>query len=214
MTAFNVKAPAPYASFSSQDGSSYTADANGNIANVDVNDLSSLLSAGCVLQGNGSFLQRLRLIEFKTAAGLTLGAAGATVLGISSTPGTVLSLVSESANNNTKADIAIQEVVLSPSYSPGANINVAIAESIAGAGTLSVKNLTVTAWLLNPDGSQTALVVSAAQALVAAANVLNYTITGVAAMLPGSRILLKLLVDLTETATSGMVVSIFSVNLS
>lgn len=200
-------------------------DANGFVS-VDAGDALGLVAGGyrwpdlpvgsqVINDTNGLAPIRVNAFHWKNSDGSAVAAAAsAGKFGYAITLGTSLALVGEAANNNTKTDIAITEVVLPPNYIAGQDITVTVNGQYAGAGTLTVKTVAVAAYRTADDGTEAAsLVATAAQNLTNAAAETAFVVTG-ATLHPGDRLALKLTMVLTETAASATTGQVNSVRLS
>lgn len=213
---FTVIAQAPYQVFETSSGTEYTADGDGLITSVIAgNDLSDLLAGGCTILKGGSLVQYLGLLNFKNSDGSTIAAAASSgKFGIAITLGTSFALASESANNNTKTDVALIEYVIPDTYIAGTNLTVTVNASITGSGTLTTKTAEIKAYKTAADGTQGSNIsATGATAMTAAGADIAYTITGTT-LSPGDKVVLSLTVILTETASSGMVANINSIRVS
>lgn len=159
------------------------------------------------------------ILNIKNLDGSTLAtSAGAGVFGISTTatfgsPGQ-LSLVTEVANNNTKTDSCEFEVVLPVNYVAGSAISVNVGQKITiGSGTLSVKSLTVDAFLVAADGTVGSNLGPAGQTLTNAGGVLNFAITPTG-LVAGNKLLIQMQTVLTETAASAVHANLTSVTVT
>ena len=192
MAGLNMQAPAPYAQFQAQSGTSYTASSSGVINNVAVNDIVSLVNGGCLpisfSTTDGISPRNLPLIDFKLATGLQLAAtASAGALGLSVTEGTAVKLVGEAATGATKADAATTVINLPNTYATGSNFNVVLNANYTGTGTNNASNASVAAYRQSSTGVSTALTVSAAQNISGTAADYTFTVTGTPC-LPGDAI--------------------------
>jgi len=160
-------------------------------------------SVGCFFQpsGQASLRRNLPLVTARSDTGAVLTAtAAAGAMGIARTAGTSLTLVGETTNANGLTDKAIFDVVLPDSYMAGADIPVTINAGTSGAGTLTLatSSMTLAAYSV-VNGVETALVVSAARLIPAAAADLAFTITGTG-LTPGERVVLELVMLITTSA--------------
>lgn len=158
---------------------------------------------------NGLIPGPLPIQHAKSATGLTLLATTAAGnFAITQTLGTTAVLTSETANNNTKTDIATWEIVLPQNYIAGSNINVVVNVGYAlNGGTVGTKTIAAAAYLNTIAGLQGAsLIATAAQALSAtAATAYTFVITGTT-LVPGSRLTLSATLVLQETAAGGGII--------
>jgi len=158
------------------------------------------------------------ILSCKNLAGTTItGSAGAGVFGISTTATfgspAQLSLVTEAANNNTKTDAMEFEVILPPDYVAGSAINVTIGQKITiGGGTLSVKSLTVDAFLLGVDGTVGSNLGPAAQTMTTTQGVLTFAITPTG-LVAGNKLLVQVQTILTETASSNVTANLSDIRV-
>lgn len=208
-------------------GATYSAiGASGTIYNTDVSgviqvpytsgDIGGLIDAGWTPTpvNRGVQTRALALIGFKNADGTTLAAAAASgKFGIGITLGTSEALNSEAANNNTKTDDAITEIVMPDTYIAATDFSVVVNAKISGAGTLTTKTLAVKAYRTANDGTQGANIGPAAQVITAGGADLTFVITG-ATLSPGDRVVLELETVLVETAASATTAVINSVRLA
>lgn len=175
-------------------------------------------SAGGVVQSQGSnglFETKLNLMAARNSDGSTIAAsAAAGKFGLAITLGTSFALASESANNNTKTDVALWEYVLPPTYKSDQDITVTVNASITGAGTLSTKTAQIKAYKTASDGTQGADIgPGSASAMTAAGADVAFTVTGTG-LVAGDKLVFSLTTILTESASSGMVANINSVRVS
>ena len=142
-------------------------------------------------------------------------AAQAGIFGLTFTPGTAEYLVSEAANNNTKTDVICFEHVLSDSYAAGTALAVvANAHYVIGSGTLSVKTLACAVYKLADDDTEGSTIeTTSAQTITGSAADYTFAVTGTT-LNPGDRVVVKLTMVLTETASSNVTGRINSVRLT
>lgn len=175
-------------------------------------------SAGVVARGaNGlptSGIQ-IPLTDALTVAGLFLtGSASGAAYGITFAAATGADLVSAAANNSTIASTVTFEFVLPTNYVAGQNINFNVNQNyVLGAGTVTTKTLTCTAYKQSAAGVSGANLGPAAGTITAAAANLAFAITGTT-LLPGDRLIVLLTLALTETASSNVTFRINSVSFS
>lgn len=158
----------------------------------------------------------LRMLEFKNNDGTTLSvSASSGKFGLTSTPGTVLQLLTEAANSNTKTDIAQIEYIVSGTYVAGTNITVtANTDYTLGSGTVGTHTLAAAAYLTANAGTQGAtLIATAAQTVPATAGDVTFTITG-ATLTPGAHLLLTFTLVIQDSGGSNITAHLNSVRLS
>lgn len=159
------------------------------------------------------------ILTVKNLAGTTLTAsAGAGVFGLSTTATfgspAQLSLVTEVANSNTKTDACEFEVTLPAKYVAGSAISVNIGQKITiGAGTLSVKSLTVDAFLMAADGTAGSNLGPAAGTLTNTQGTLAFAITPTG-LVAGNKLLIQIQTVLTETAASNVTANLTSITVT
>jgi hypothetical protein len=178
-------------------------------------DIKGVSSAFAASAGAGG-VRRLPLTGARTVTGvMPTVAAQANIFGITFTPGTAEYLVSEAANNNTKTDVICFEHVLSDSYAAGANFNVVVnAHFVIGSGTLTTKTVAVDVYKCADDDTQGSTIeTTAAQTITGSAADYTYAVTGTG-LNPGDRVVIKLTMVLTETASSNVTGRINSVRLT
>lgn len=150
----------------------------------------------------------LPLLHFRTGAGATLAAAAAAgAFGITATAGTVLRLISEAAQNNTKTPIALYEYCLPAHYQAGTNLTlkVNVSRTVASGTTLS-GTIDFSVYKQATDGTGTTdLVTTAAQNHATAAADYSFVVTG-STLSPGDKILIKMTATAIEGGNAGTVV--------
>jgi hypothetical protein len=204
-------APTPYAIFQAKSGTTYTADAKGQIANVANGDVVDLINGGCTLS---VFSANLILTHGRNTDGTVFDATGgAGKFKVASTVGTSLGLAGESANSNTKTDDAIFEVLLGSAYESGTDITATVNAKVAGAGTPGTKTVQVKAYRIANDGSAGAQLGSAAQSITTANADYTFTIAG-ATLSAGDRLLVVLEAVIQETAATNINAQVNSIRLS
>lgn len=174
-----------------------------------------LMTVGTVAS-DGLVATPLAITGFKNNDGTTLVvAASAGKFGITSTPGTVLQLLTEAANSNTKTDIAQVEYVVPLNYVSASNITVtANCDYTLGGGTVGTHTLAAAAYLTANAGTQgTTLIATSAQTVPASAGDVTFTITG-ATLVPGSRLILTFTLVIQDTGGSNITAHVNSVRLS
>lgn len=123
---------------------------------------------------------------------------------ITRTAGSVLTLVSENANNNTKTDTAIWAFTLPLDYQPGSNLIVNVnALYTPGSGTVGTHTVVAVAYLQAGAGAEGAnLVTTAAQSTTASAAAYSFTVTGTN-LLRNSLLTIGVTAVTQETAAGG-----------
>ncbi len=159
------------------------------------------------------------ILRVKNLAGTTLtGSAGAGVFGLSTTatfgsPAT-LTLLTETANNNTKTDWCEFEFVLPPDYVAGSAINVNVNGSVTiGSGTLSVQTVTCDAFLCAAAGTVGTNLGPIAQNLVNGGSTLAFSITPTG-LVAGNKLLIQLQTVLTETSTHAVTANLNDISVT
>lgn len=146
----------------------------------------------------------LPLTNGKSDLGVPMTAAAGTptgTVGVSRTAGTSLTLVGEATSSSAKTDKVIFEFNVPDTYIAGTSIPVTVNASVSGSGTLTAASTTITlAAYSETDGVETALTVSAAQQIVAAGSNLVFSVTPIAAVAPGRRIVLELTMLVTSAS--------------
>lgn len=205
-------------------GSPYTVDANGYV-DVDSEAVAPLIWAGfrfaspelqdVAVGANGLAATRLKLLDAFAQDGAPLAAAAAAGdFGVTCTPGTVLQLISEVAQNNTKTDKALWEFVLPPEYVAGQNINLNIHAEINGSGTAGTKTVDFSVYEQALAGTGTVdLCATDAQAIAAADAGYDFTVTGTD-LAPGDSLLIVATIVLQETVNTALTAVINSVTVS
>jgi hypothetical protein len=142
-------------------------------------------------------------------------AAQANIFGLTFTPGTAEYLVSEAANNNTKTDVICFEYVLSDTYPAATDLSLVVnSHYVIGSGTLTTKTIAAAVYLVADADTQGAtLVTTSAQTLTGSAADYTFAVTG-ATLTPGCRVVVKLTMVLTETASSNVTGRINSVRFT
>jgi hypothetical protein len=150
----------------------------------------------------------LPLTLFRTVAGATLAAAAGTgVFGMTCTPGTVLQLISEAAQNNTKTPIGVMEYTLPPEYKAGTDltITVNVSRTVASGTTLS-GTIDLSVYEQADIGTGTTdLCATDAQNHATVAADYTFTITGTS-LTAGDKILIKMTATAIEGGNTGTVV--------
>lgn len=208
-------------------GASYAVDANGFVTITTQGDILPFLNAGYrqasavlasqAIGANGLTATPLRLLEARAPTGAALAAsASAGVLGYAVTLGTSFALVSEAANNSTKADSAIFEFVLPPTYVAGQNVTVTANASITiGSGTLTTKTLGVTAYRTDKAGAQGGNICSTSPAALSSNAATDYAFTIAGATLnPGDRLVIQPTLTITETSSHNVTANVNSVRIT
>lgn len=188
----------------------------GAVPAYDANGAVPQLAPSRASSGLGGSTYRLPLILARTDTGLTLTASSvANTFSISNTTGTSLALTSENANNGTKTDKAMWEWTVPQFYKAGDNLTVTVNGLFTvGGGTATVKTIAAAAYLLADAGTSGAtLIATAAQTLTATAADYAFVVTGTT-LTPGARVLIEIVVVLTETASSNINATINSVRVS
>lgn len=152
----------------------------------------------------GPLARPLPLTNGKSDLGVPMTAAAGTptgAVGVSRTAGTSLTLVGEATSSSAKTDKVIFEFNVPDTYIAGTLIPVTVNASVSGSGTLTAASTTMTlAAYSETDGVETALTVSAAQQIVAAGSNLVFSVTPIAAVAPGRRIVLELTMLVTSAS--------------
>jgi hypothetical protein len=151
----------------------------------------------------GGLVRNLPLIDAHSDLGVPLTAAPGTpagTVGVVRTAGTSLTLDGEATSGSAKTDKAIWERNLPDTYVPNANIALVVNCNYTGAGTVTAGSTTMTvAAYTEVNGVETALTVSAAQQIPAAAGNLTFTITGTG-LTPGARVMFELVMLVTSSS--------------
>lgn len=151
----------------------------------------------------GSTVRYLALTSAKGPTGIPLTAAAGTptsAVGISRSAGASLKLVGEATSGDAKTDKAFFEFDLADSYVAGANIPVIVNCNYSGGGTITGASTTMTvAAYTEVNGVETALTVSAAQLMPAAAGNLTFTVTGTG-LTPGAHVAIELVMLVTSAS--------------
>lgn len=157
---------------------------------------------------NGLVPVSLALTNGRTITGAVMAAAAAAgVFGFTSTPGTTLVLIGESAQNNTKTDVVMFEHQLPANYVAGTDLTVTINAGFSGSGTAGTKTVDASAFAIADTGAQGAdLVTTAAQTIAASAADYAFVIDG-DTLVPGARVLIRVTVALQETGNANPVVA-------
>ena len=166
--------------------------------------------------GGSGGVRRLNLSDVKTVAGVPVTAAAqANIFGITFTPGTSEYLLSEAANNDTKTDVGCFEKVMSDTYVAASNFNIIVnANYVIGGGTLSASSIAVAVYLGADAGTSGASIeTTAAQTFTGSAADYTFAVTGTTVH-PGDRIIIKITMVLTETASSNVTGHVNSVRLT
>lgn len=196
------------------DSGNYTVDANGfvTVADAYVSDLlnagftvPALFSGSQAVGANGIAETPLRLLDAFCQDGAPMQAAAAAGdFGVTCTPGTVLQLIGEAANNNTKTDKALWEFALPSNYVAGQDLALIVNAELNGAGTAGTKTIDASVYRQARDGTGTVdLCATDAQNLAAAAGDFTFAVTG-ATLNPGDVILVVVTIALQETAASAL----------
>lgn len=199
----------------------YSVSADDGSVTVDSSLVADLLDAGFALPGtsvqggNGLTATQLGLLSAFCQDGAPLAAAAAAGdFGVTCTPGTVLQLISEAANNNTKTDKALWEVVLPDSYIPGEDVTLTFHAEINGAGTSNNSTIDASAYLQADDGTGTVdLVATAAQVITTSDAAYAFVVTGTS-LSPGDKLLVVATMAVIESASSNITGVISSAKLS
>lgn len=217
MTTVTMQAPDPsYTKITTRTGHTYYSDANGLTASVLAEDQLDLMAGGWTTVAPGFTNVRVALSDGKNADGSALAAAASSgKFGQTITLGTVSGLISEVANNNTKTDTVVFEVDLPDSFPGASSPDIIVnANHVIGGGTLTTHTIAAHAYKINDDGSQSAdLVTTTAIATPAAAGDMTFH-TSSLALVAGGRMMISLVLTLTETATSATHANINSVRLA
>lgn len=196
-------------------GVSAVVDANGFVTVPAGADVNALLGFGYRfaapelgsqdIGANGIAGTRLALLDAFCQDGAPLAAAAAAGdFGVTCTPGTVLQLISEVANNNTKTDKALWEFVVPDSYVAGQDLSLIINAEINGAGTPGTKTVDAEVFEQATNGTGTTdICATAAQAIAANAADYTFTITGTN-IAPGDVLLVVVTIVLQETAATAL----------
>ena len=166
--------------------------------------------------GSASGALQLDITSWVTPTGVPHGAsAAAGVFGMACTAGTTLSLVTEVANNNTKTDVALFEMLVPVGYVAGNPLNITVnAGYTIGSGVLSASTLTLNSYIISKDGTQSANLVTTSAATITGTNTdysFAITSTNIAA---GSRLLIKATIVLTETSGHNVTANINSARVN
>jgi hypothetical protein len=202
----------------SASGTTYTIAADGSVS-VDSLDVPALERAGFTTASrdgqasNGLGTIRIPLVAGKNSDGSVLTASPASgKFGVSLTAGTSEALTSETAQSNTKTDVAYFETVLPPSYVAGQDITLTVNAKVSG--TLTTKTIAAAAYKVADAGTQgSTLIATAAQAMTTSAADYAFTITGTT-LSPGDRLGLLLTMVLTEAAAATQTGTVNSLRLS
>lgn len=198
-------------------GENVTIPASG-IVSVPATSLLDLLAAGFTFPGLGNAQARpalnglvpvsLPLMQGRTVAGAVLAAAAAAgVFGFNSTPGTVLTLLGESAQNNTKTDVVMYEFQLPANYVAGEDLTVTINAGFSGSGTAGTKTVDASVYVIADTGAQGADLVSTnAQTIASTAADYAFVVNG-DTLAPGARVLIRVTVVLQETGNANPLVA-------
>lgn len=205
----------------SPSGTSYNIASDGSISAA-VGDVPGLIAAGFTMADRTSNAAtgiptiRLPLLNGKNSDGSVVAAAAASgKFGATMTIGTSEVLLSEVANNNAKSDTVFYELSLPANYVAAQDLTLTVNGNYTiGGGTLSVKTLTATAYKMADAGTHGSnLIATAAATVPAAAGDMAFVITGTT-LSPGDRVGIKLVMALTETASSNVTGQINSLRLS
>jgi hypothetical protein len=218
MPTVTMQAPnAAYTTVATRTGNSYTSDSSGLVAAVQAEDVVDLLTAGYTLVLPGFAAFNIPLLSGRNTDGSSLAAAAsAGKFGMTLTLGTDSRLVTQAANSSSVTDSVIWEVALPTTYPSGHNPTITVnMNHIIGAGTLSVHTVAVHAYPVNDDGSQDAdIVTTAAQNTPASAADLVFATAASGEAIANKRLVVEVVVALTETAASNVTAVINSVRLS
>lgn len=216
-----MKAPLAATPYTAASGNTYTSDANGYIAGVNVGDINGMEAAGCLLlvvtSGDGiPYPIELSLGDAKLPTGAPCAAAAAAgVFGYSVTLGTSYFLVGEATSSNAKTDICLFEFVLPANYKSGSNLTLTVNTNYTGGGTVTAASCTIAAaaYLQSDAGTQgSTLIATAAQQIAATAADYAFVITGTG-LIPGQKLILKL-TELVTSASGANTGQINSVRIS
>lgn len=203
---------------SSKTGTVYTIAADGSIlaADADVGDLIGAGFASADRDGQaatGIGTVRIPLKAFTNSDGSVLAAAPAAgKFGLTLTFGTSQTLLSETANSNTKTDIATLEYQLPNSYVAGQDLTLSVNAIVSG--TLTTKTIAADARKMTDAGAAGANLIATAAQVMGLANADSvFTITG-ATLSPGDRIMLQLTMVITEASAANQTGKINSVRLT
>jgi len=196
-----------------QTSTSAVSVAGGNLYVTTVTDRDDVVGVtqSFVPASSGGFERFQPVTRALSIAGIPLTATpGAGAFGVTRTDGTSLVLTGEATSGAAaKTDQALWELNLPDSYVTGSNIALTVNCNTSGTViTTASTTMTPTAYS-ESDGNETALVVSAAQQIPAAATDLVFTITGTG-LAPGMSIVivLTMLVTTSSGAAHGVVNSV------
>lgn len=164
----------------------------------------------------GGAVTLLPVLSGKNDDGTTLAAsAAAGKFGLSNTTGTSLLLLSEAANNNTKTDKVIFEMIIPGNYVANSTFTVVVnALYTPGAGTASVKTVQAKLYLIANAGTEGSdLIAGSAQTVTTSAADYTFTCT-TPTLAPRARVLIQITSVLTETASSNVTLTVNSVRLA
>lgn len=216
MPTVTMQAPTPaYTKISTRTGNTYNSDSTGLVSNVDTKDIADLQSGGFTLVGPGYATFHARMLDARNIDGSVVAAAASSgKFGVAVTLGTSMVIVSEAANNATKTDSLMFDITLPASFPAGHTPSIIVNQNhVIGSGTLSTHTVAAHLYGQNDDGTQTAdLVSTSAQNTTAAAGDLTFATS--AGLQPGQRVVLELVMVLTETASSNVTGHINSVRFT
>ena len=158
--------------------------------------------------GAGSSINRFQaLTDGHSDLGVPLTAAAGTpsgAVGVSRTAGTSLQLAGEATSGAAaKTNKVIFETNLAATYIPAANIPVVVNCNTSGTVITAATTTMTVAVYTEVAGVETLLTVSAAQQIPATATNLTFTVTGVAGMVPGTHIVVELVMLVTTSSGAG-----------
>lgn len=157
------------------------------------------------------------LSGFNAAGGALAGTAGtATDFGVDINANNAPDLAGTAAQNNTKTNDVLYEVVLPDDYTAGANVTVSISSGYsASGGTTITATVDMTAHLATDVGTAGAdICATAAQAITLTIAEKSFTVTGTT-LTPGARLIFKITTSVQEAGNTGTATGhVYGVRLS
>lgn len=195
-------------------GTVYTPAAGASVT-VNQLDVATLAALGfTTLASSPSFGIPLQSVKTSAGVGITATPTGG-AFGIAQTLGTSLGLKSETAKNSSVTDVGSVTMAVPPSLPLDGSLALTInAQVVPGSGTLSVKTIDASVYVVGADGTMGAdLVSTAAQTLTSSAANYTFTIDG-SSVVPGAMLAAKVTMALTETANADAYGKVNSISLA
>lgn len=182
----------------------------------------ALVTLGLIASGGNGIASaspvRVPLFDFRNNDyTVTDTTGGAGKFSLEGAVGTATFLQGEAAQNNTKTDIVLAEVVLPPDYIAAQDVTLTVnVQRVVAAGTTLTTKIDASAYLMADDGTAGADICATAEITFTETTGTDeaFTITGTT-LTPGCRLLVKLTGTATEADNAGTVlVQINSVRVS